>query len=568
MKRSAVLVVVLIAGMFVWMGFNAYAAQWNAVVPENPIAPLAISQSVTYPGWDVQLHNRDNPFNWEAPMLAMHGADCAPPPATHQLSEVAKSSYVCRNHLMTALNAQGYGEIIHTPNQLLNCSAGCVVQWNMSTHKMSGRDWPDLWLTPWADNLALPIEESLPDLQGLPRQGIHVTAANGQNAWLLNTISNYAASGVPSVWWVGMHEGVLPNTDQDAVRQTFRLTITPGHVKFERLASATATQFTWVDENCTCLLASDYVVQWGHHSYTPEKDGAGIPATWHWSDFSLSDATPFTLIHATPRVATQNDQVITFAQPAPQQAFLRFGGLCKVSLSYNGGGTFNVVNPQKPTTRRELTNSYFVPIPAGTANVVVRFAADDWFNGPCRVTDAAVWSKGGQIPQPTPTNTPIVVPTATNTPVVLPTATNTPLIPPTPTSTPTSGILVIFDNLVGQDRLLNGQYPTGLINWGNNKWWLAAPWGPHNTKSISFDDGNGTSRTFAFVTPHILVGLKAGGTSPSTITLTCAGNAPKVQAIPANTLTTIATGWTVPCTTVTVGSSNGWNTNFDDLLVQ
>jgi hypothetical protein len=554
-----VAVVALLAGLFVWMGFNAMAAQWSAQVPENPITPLPMAQSATYPGWDFQIHNRGDPFSWDAPMLAMHGPDCAPPPATHQLSTLGNAVFACRNHIMTAANAGGYGEIMLTPNQLLNCSAGCVVQWNQSTHRMSTRDWPDLWLTPWDDNLALPIEEFLPDLQGGPRRGIHVGAQPGNNSWTVATISNYQPAGLPTVWWVGMHEGVLPDIDQDAVRQTFRLTITPGHVKFERLASASATQFTWVDADCTCLLASDYVVQWGHHSYTPEKDGAGVPATWHWSDFTLSDAAPFTLIHATPRAVTENDQVITFAQPAPQQAYLRFGGQCKVSLSYNGGGTFNLVSPQKPTGALEHVNSYFVPIPAGTANVVVRFSADGWYGGPCRVTDAAVWSRSGSV---IPTPTPVVQPTAT--PFV---PTPTPGLP-TATPTPPSGILVTFEPLVGQDRLLNGQYPTGLINWGNNKWWLAAPWGPHGTKSISFDSGNGTSRTFVFVSPRVLVSLKAGGVSPSTITLTCAGNAPKVQAIPANTLTTIATGWAVPCTTVTVGSSNGWDTNFDDLLVQ
>jgi hypothetical protein len=38
--------------------------------------------------------------------------------------------------------------------------------------------------------------------------------------------------------------------------------------------------------------------------------------------------------------------------------------------------------------------------------------------------------------------------------------------------------------------------------------------------------------------------------------------------IPANEITTIVTGWTVPCTTVTLGSTNGWDTNFDDFVVQ
>ena len=30
---------------------------------------------------------------------------------------------------------------------------------------------------------------------------------------------------------------------------------------------------------------------------------------------------------------------------------------------------------------------------------------------------------------------------------------------------------------------------------------------------------------------------------------------------------TIVTGWQSPCSVVTVGSSNGWDTNFDNLVV-
>jgi predicted house-cleaning NTP pyrophosphatase (Maf/HAM1 superfamily) len=36
----------------------------------------------------------------------------------------------------------------------------------------------------------------------------------------------------------------------------------------------------------------------------------------------------------------------------------------------------------------------------------------------------------------------------------------------------------------------------------------------------------------------------------------------------ADTLVTIATNWTTPCSVVTVGSTNGWDTNFDNLDIQ
>jgi hypothetical protein len=113
----------------------------------------------------------------------------------------------------------------------------------------------------------------------------------------------------------------------------------------------------------------------------------------------------------------------------------------------------------------------------------------------------------------------------------------------------------------------NGQYPTGVINWGTNVWWLSSPWGGFTTNSISFNGGGMTSGAFTFMTPKWLVSLKAfnGGTVASTITLSCAGNATKTVSVPVNQLTTITTDWTASCTTVTIGSTNGWDTNFDDL---
>jgi hypothetical protein len=51
----------------------------------------------------------------------------------------------------------------------------------------------------------------------------------------------------------------------------------------------------------------------------------------------------------------------------------------------------------------------------------------------------------------------------------------------------------------------------------------------------------------------------------STVTLSCSGNATRTVSVAANQLLTINTAWTISCSTVTVGSSNGWDTNFDDL---
>jgi hypothetical protein len=138
----------------------------------------------------------------------------------------------------------------------------------------------------------------------------------------------------------------------------------------------------------------------------------------------------------------------------------------------------------------------------------------------------------------------------------------------TGTPTPSSLQTVTFDDKAGQDQALNGQYPSGVINWGSGNWYHSAPWGPFTTKSISFRTSSVTSRTFTFVTPRRLIRLTAynGGGGSSTVTLACAGQTTRQVSVPAGQVVTIDTGWTGTCTTVTIGSTNGWNTNFDTLV--
>jgi len=125
---------------------------------------------------------------------------------------------------------------------------------------------------------------------------------------------------------------------------------------------------------------------------------------------------------------------------------------------------------------------------------------------------------------------------------------------------------VTFDDLSSPGRLLDGQYPVGVIDWGVSRWWLSGPWGNFATDSISFPP-EGMSEPFSFVSPQRLINIQVfnGGDTPSTVTLACDGNPTVRQEIAANQLLTIPTNWTTTCTTVTVSSSNGWWTNFDNL---
>ena len=64
------------------------------------------------------------------------------------------------------------------------------------------------------------------------------------------------------------------------------------------------------------------------------------------------------------------------------------------------------------------------------------------------------------------------------------------------------------------------------------------------------------------------VTIPPGGKGPSTISLSCDGQ-PTVQVdLNPSEAKTIQTNWTDACSRVTVASSNGWETNFDSLVIQ
>ena len=162
-----------------------------------------------------------------------------------------------------------------------------------------------------------------------------------------------------------------------------------------------------------------------------------------------------------------------------------------------------------------------------------------------------------------------------------PTATRTPTPQPgqpTPgpaTATPTPGTpaqqTVSFDDdKSGQNQPLNGQYPAGVIDWGAGQRYHAGPYGLFTTKSASFAGPGQTSAAFTFGAPRRPVSVRAynGGGGATTVTLACAGNTTRTQSVPAGQVATISTGWAAPCGgPVTVTSSHGWDTNFDDLVL-
>jgi hypothetical protein len=128
----------LVAGsvLLMCLGFSLASASGVGSLPYvemfdgQPGTPLAWQPR----NWDVTVHSRDSE-TWQAlePMTAHHGHDCSPPLATHPVSVHEDAVFVCRDHLMTALNATGYGVIYLTPDHLVDFSRGeALVQFDIS----------------------------------------------------------------------------------------------------------------------------------------------------------------------------------------------------------------------------------------------------------------------------------------------------------------------------------------------------------------------------------------------------------------------------------------------------
>ena len=551
--------------------FNTFTSNFAG----TPAAPQPFK-----PGdWDVTVHSRD-PETWNAieATQAQHGSDCAAPPATHTVTNYDDVVFICNNHLMTAMNAGGYGVVYLTPNQMVDFSQGeAVVSWNMSTLRTSMRDWVDLWVTPFSDNLQLPLEDFLPDLNGLPRRAIHVRMqdANGSgSAFSLDTISNFQTNGVDGNWWTGFESFLTPSPTR---RDLFELHVSRTHVKF----GMPQYNFWWIDSDVADLGWTQGVIQFGHHSYTPQKacdyDGSCGPDTWHWSNVSFSPAIPFTILRADHRfVNATNSAPFNFPSPAPASSNLRFAAIgSNVQVSFDKGQTWQAAHVQAasaPDTSGTRFQSYWTPMPAGVRSVMLR--AQDTPYMPWNIRDVSIFSLAAA--EPTSTATPIANSTSTPTPKATSTPTSTTTPPPTttttPTVTPTTVGQTIRFNALPSGQPLTGQYPNTVIDWGSNEhWFVSGPYGQFSSNSISFNGPDLSSANFQFISPHKLISLKAynGGSVASTISISCPGLPTKQVSMTAGLVTTISTGWPTACAgSVTISSSNGWDTNFDQLVIQ
>jgi hypothetical protein len=351
----------------------------------DPSAPLPFVS----PRWDVTVHSRDV-GTWDAiePMDADHGPDCSPPPATHRITAHEDTVYICRNHMMTAINASGYGLIYLTPNHLVDFSQGeAVIRFDMSTLRKTDRDWIDLWITPPEDHLQLPLIDWMPDLNGEPRNAVLISMnmSRDSSAFEASIIRDFDRDKLPAKWWEGYDNFLEPDAKR---RDTFELRLSRDHIKF----GMPDYDFWWVDEPIEDLGWDQGTVQFGHHSYTPSKDCRGCgPTTWHWDNISIEPAVPFTMQRADQRTATREAPAVTFEQPAVEGAQLRFAGIGPdLEVSFDGGQTWQPARRRPQESNSDDTfSSYMMPMPAGTTEV--QFRGERWYAADWRVQSISWW---------------------------------------------------------------------------------------------------------------------------------------------------------------------------------
>lgn len=358
------------------------------------------------PSWTLNVHSRDA-STWERiePMQAHHSATCEGPPTTHTVTSYDDTIFICRDHVMTALNASGYGLLYMTPNAMVDFSRGTAsISFDMSTFRASGRDWIDIWVTPWGDNLAVPYNpgEGEVDLQGAPVNAIHIELDRGCNRFHVSafvngrdTVNETSFCGFDPEW-----DNVL---EPDASRRDrFELLISQDHIQF------------WMPDYGLVLAEADIsvnftqgVVQLGHHSYNPAKDCGTAnsrmnastcgPTTWHWDNVRITPAVAFDMNHGDRRMVQRTGDVVTFDEPAAQGSNLRFSGQGTIELSFDGGRTWERAHKQQSVLyssyHAEHASSYWHPVPAGATSVEFRFSPDGWYEGPYHARDFVIWSR-------------------------------------------------------------------------------------------------------------------------------------------------------------------------------
>ncbi len=362
----------------------------------NPTRPLPWRPTEL---WDISIHSRDvETWRQMLPMEAHEGTNCEPYPATHRVREYADTVFQCNGQLLTAIHGSAYAVAYFSPAVTTRFSAEepTTIRFDVSTARSSSRDWIDIWLSPYEDNLIYPLQPWLPDLTGEPRNAIHIRMDGSWNSrWTGELITNFQSQPLPGTdsAWQGYETFIIPSVTK---LETYELQASSNRIRF----GLPDYDFWWIDtELQTPLTWNEGIVQFGHHSNDPEgacdqNEPVCEPNTWRWDNIAVDPADYFTLVPADARyVDATTENRVYFNQVAPSGAFLRFAAIGEnIAVSFDEGLSWVSAELQAQSNLAdEKFKTYWMPIPPNTNNVT--FQGEGWWGGPWHIRDISIWSR-------------------------------------------------------------------------------------------------------------------------------------------------------------------------------
>ena len=114
---------------------------------------------------------------------------------------------------------------------------------------------------------------------------------------------------------------------------------------------------------------------------------------------------------------------------------------------------------------------------------------------------------------------------------------------------------------------LVGQYPSGVIDWGEDQWRIGTPFGKFGTFNVILKDRSAAHGTLRFYAPRIFLGIDAynDGEADTTLTIRSPETSDVAITLKPKELRRIRTLWTKPSSTVTFDFVDGQALRFDNL---
>ena len=85
-----------------------------------------------------------------------------------------------------------------------------------------------------------------------------------------------------------------------------------------------------------------------------------------------------------------------------------------------------------------------------------------------------------------------------------------------------AGWFVTFDDThEAAGRMLKGEYPSGMIDWGDGAWKIGVPPGGFGTFNLELSDAKASSAEFRFYWPAVFMGIDVynGGVAEAIVTI-------------------------------------------------